>query len=60
MDTIDQPSTATDDDGTVHVLDGDDTLCGQNAVGWSRVVTPLQMAGRVLFCKDCQDRTGAS
>jgi hypothetical protein len=47
-------STATDNDGIVHQLDGNVTLCGRDATGWSRTVTQLQAAGLVIFCEACR------
>lgn len=40
-------------DGTVHELDGQMTMCGQDATAWSRTVTELQLRGLVLFCPVC-------
>ena len=47
------PGTATDPAGVVHTLDGNTTLCGQNATSWSRHVTDQQRMGLVIFCEAC-------
>jgi hypothetical protein len=47
-------NTATDHDGVVHQLNGNVTLCGRDATGWSRAVTKFQAAGLVIFCEACR------
>ena len=47
-------NTATDNDGIVHQLNGNVTLCGRDATGWSRAVTQLQSMGLVIFCEECK------
>lgn len=47
--------TATSPAGVVHYVTGPpwQTLCGEDATGWSRAVTIAQNLGMVLWCPAC-------
>ena len=55
QDRLRDAATATEPGtGVVHGVDGNQTLCGRSAAGWSRAVTRLQELGLVVFCPVCQ------